>query len=205
MHRRRDMDTDETIHLGHHLNIIRNLIPRVMIPTLLDLDQLQKRPLLHPNTLLRQRGQPAVGLVARLGRRRLVVVLGLMREERGREVPEAVRRQLEHGQRGLVHERRRRVPRLDLLAQQHVRPVRVRRAEGRRRQHLVVQRVEHLGAEGADVVEDCGGALAGCGFGGEAEAAGRPYRARWYARLRRFYRFGPCTSGRRRREGEPWR
>ena len=67
--------------------------------------------------LRRELGQPLVGHVAGLVDDAHVVVRVLDVEEGLAEVPELGRRELQHGQRRLVHQRRRRVPRLDLLAE----------------------------------------------------------------------------------------
>lgn len=77
--------------------------------------------------------------------------LGLAREEGGGEVPEATWSEAEDGEAGFVGQRRGRVPGLDVLPEDEAETVGVFLPDEGRGVH--VQGVEHLGGEGADVVE----------------------------------------------------
>lgn len=103
-------------HLDNSLDIPRHRVPCVLPPPTLHLEQLINLPVIHRDGIPGQLRQPFVGVVARLVGYGFVEVVDLVVEKRAGKVPELGRVEALHGERGLVHEGRGRVPRLDLLA-----------------------------------------------------------------------------------------
>jgi hypothetical protein len=157
-HRRTDMHPHHPRGLDHPLDIVRDPIPGIQTPIrgrrIANPQQPHHLLLINPDTLCGQARQPRVRLIPALGDDAHVEVIGLTLEQRRGEIPEPRRRQLEHGQPRLVRQGRGRVPGLDVLAEDQAQFGRVSvRDEGR---DGAVHGVEHLGGEGADVVEVCG-------------------------------------------------
>jgi hypothetical protein len=152
-YRRRNMDADEPIRLNLHLDIVRNAIPNIQTPVLrrpiTDLQQRIHVLLAHAHAA-RYLAQSPIRRIPRLIHNIDVEELLLPPKQLLAELPELVRLHALHRIPGLVHQRRRRMPRLDLLAEYEDE---VRRLEQLGLQGRVVERVEELGAEGAHVVE----------------------------------------------------
>lgn len=150
------MHPRQPIRLDHILDIIGDLVADVHTPILARLvtneQQLEDLALLDPIDRARELGQALVGVVAALIDNIDVEVVRLLLEQRLREVPEFGGGDFQDGGAGFVDERRGWVPGLDLLAEDD--------ADARfgvlgldQGADLGVECLEHLGAEGADIVE----------------------------------------------------
>ncbi len=133
------------------LQIRRNLIPIIQPGTLFDLQQAHHPLRIHPDLLLRQPHQPPVRLIAPLAHHAPVEELRLPLKQRGGVVPEARRCEAQDREGGFVAEGGRRVPGLDLRAEDHAQLVGVSLPDeaGDAR----VQGAEQFAGEGARVVE----------------------------------------------------
>lgn len=159
--RRSDMDTCESVGLDHQLDVVGNLVSDVQTTVVVRLvrnqQQVQNGFLVHPVHRARQLGQSPVGVVAYLVDDVDVKVVGLLLEELLRERPERFGSRLQYGGAGFVHERRRWVPRLDLLSEYDPNSW-VCILGSNDGDDLVVERLEDLCGERADVVQvdlDC--------------------------------------------------
>lgn len=151
------MHAHQPRNLNQDLEVISDLIPNIQAAIrrwlVRDLEEVVDRRLVHTNGGS-ELGEPAVGLVARLGDDVDVEVGLLVLEEGVAEGPVLGGGDVQHGEGGLVREGRRGVPGLDLLAQDELHaagPFRVRAHEGG---YDVVDGVELARRVRADVVEE---------------------------------------------------
>lgn len=145
--------------LDQPLQIIRHPIPRIqrpILPRLIRNPQQGHHPLLiHPHTLPRQPRQTHIRLVAALIHDIDIEVIPLVREQRGRVIPECRRGELQDREGGFVEEGGGGVPGLDLLAEDEAELGRV--FVGDVGGEGWVEGLEDFGGEGAGVVEVCSG------------------------------------------------
>lgn len=155
---RRDVDTNQTTSLDEQLEVIGGLVARVQTPVLArlvrDLEHAVNLALVEADTSS-ELGKALVRLVPGLVDDTDVKVVGLLVEEGSGKGPEFGSVGPEDCDGGFVDQGRGRVPGLDLLAEDDLEFARVFLLD--QRGHVVVEGVELLFAEGADVVEDCGG------------------------------------------------
>ena len=142
------MHTHQPRRLDQQLQIIRDAVPNVQAAVvrrrLGDLQQLDVLGLADARAAGRQLGQPRIRLVAALVDDVDVKVVLLRREESRAEVPELARRQLQHRHARLVHQRRRRVPRLDLLPEDDLHLLREGRVRADLGRDVCHERLEEL-------------------------------------------------------------
>lgn len=114
------MDPHQSVHLGNNLQVVGDLVPAVQRPIFSGLVGNLEQPVdlgLVDADLASNRCQPLIRGVSRLADHVGVEKVLLLLEQLAAKGPELVRGEPQHREPRFVHQRRRGVPRLDLLAE----------------------------------------------------------------------------------------
>lgn len=156
-HCRTNMDAHQAVHLGDKLYVVGHGIACVQRSVLADLvrngQQLVDFILTNTN-LGGDFSQATVGLITGFSNDTDVVEFGLHCEELATESPELLGSQTQHREPGLMHQRRRWVPWLHLLAEDDGEAIGPDGILANDWENLGCERLENLRREGAAVVEE---------------------------------------------------